>query len=320
MSNTPRIDRIDKNYIINGACEYFQESGGSAIAVPSSYDYVSMDMFETEVSGTWTTPQSSRSTTKVGTRSRRSHLFTGTPTNVADEFHMKTKIESILAMELLDDVFSLGLKLRSDNFTQVRVILSYADAEDNFSAVTQIIEQTIDFTADGSIQEVKFENISPNANIVNGLQVEFEFKGLGGLTATNLYVGEFVLNKGKTKNDYSPCGRDQIEELLLCQRYFEKSYELDTAPGTANGDGAARIQVDAGSDISYFSVKFSTRKRAVPTITPYSSVTGTAARVRTGAGDTASYAITDLGSSSFSMQSTVPDQLLIFQWTADARL
>lgn len=254
MSLTPRLDRIDKNYFINGAMEYYQVS--TSAAIPASYDYVGPDMFENQYSGSWTSPNVARSITKVGSRSRRSMLLTGTAGLVTDELHLKTKIESILAMELIDDVFSLGLKLKSDNFTQVRIILSYADTEDVFSSVTQIAEQTITFSSDSSEQEIKFENISPNPNMSNGLQIEFEFKGLDSAAAVNLYVGEFILNKGAIKNDYAPCGRDQIEELALCQRY---SYNPTIG-------GNAFFATSIRSANAYFNLPFPVNMRINPSI------------------------------------------------------
>lgn len=256
---TPRIDRIDRNFIINGGCEYFQVGGASsAVAIPGSFDYASMDMFELETSGSWTSPESQRSTTKVGNRSRRSHLFTGTPAAVSDEFRMRTKIESIFAYELIDDVFSLGLKLKSDNFTEVQITVSYADTEDVFSSVTQIAQQTFTFTADSAEQEIKFENISPNPNMANGIQVQFDFKGLGSTSATNLYVGEFIVNKGKTKNKYAPAGRDQIEEFSLCKRYLEENtthWSGDTTAGNTYVQPAEFTEVKrAVPSMSYVSV------------------------------------------------------------------
>lgn len=276
MSNlTPRIDRIDKNFFINGACEYFQEGGASsAVAVPGSFDYVSMDMFEMEVSGSWTSPESQRSTTKVGNRSRRSHLFTGTPAALSDEFRMKTKIESIFAFELIDDVFSLGFKLKSDNFTEVQITLSYADTEDVFSSVTQIAQQTFTFADDSSEQEIKFENISPNPNIANGLQVQFDFKGLGSTSATNLNVGEFIINKGKTKNKYAPAGRDQAEELQLCQRYLSKTWDLDTPVGATTNNGVITYYDSNSSSQGGLDVRFPERMRGLPSITLYNPNTG----------------------------------------------
>lgn len=219
-TKTPRIDRIDRQYFMNGGSEYFQRGGvSSAVAVGTSFDYITMDRFDMKVTGTWTTPTSQRSSTKLGTLARRSHLFQGTPTNLADTFVIRQKIESVFAKDLINDVFSLGLKYKGDNFTTLDITLYTADVEDDFSAVTQIDTTSITITDDSTNQRAIWENITTDAGIARGLMVEFAFSGLGALAATNLFCSEFVLNIGKEVNDYSTFGRDEAEELLLCQRY-----------------------------------------------------------------------------------------------------
>lgn len=270
MNNlTPRLDRIDRNYFINGAMEYFQVAGASVgVAVPSSYDYSTVDMFELEQTGTWTSPESVRSTTKVGSNSRRSLEFTGTPGAISDEFHMRTKIESIFAQELVGSIFSLGLRLKSSNFTQVRVILSHADVEDDFTTTTQVTEQTINFNADSTEQDIRIEALSSISSLSNGIQVDFEFKGLGDTSATTLNVGEFILNIGNIKNEYAPFGRDQIDELSKCRRYFEKTYDIDTSIGTSTFVGAFGHYLVANVEETH---EFKEDKRIIPIVTYYNN-------------------------------------------------
>lgn len=314
--NTPRIDRIDKNYFINGACEYFQVS--TSAAIPSSYDYAGPDMFECEEDGSWTSPVISRSTNKVGIRSRRSIRMNGTAGALSDEFRLKIKVESIFAIDLANDVFSLGCKLKSDNFTQVRIVVSYADVEDDFSSVTQMTEQTFNFIADNSQQDVKFENITTNPNVMNGLQVEFEFKGLTTAAAADLYVGEFICNIGDAVNDYTPSGRDLSEEFELCQRYLEKSYDIPTSLGTGTFSGVSSLRGISGAP--FVSEQFASAKRSIPTITLY-DVAGNANRIRANGVDNVvlngTIASTRQG---FQVPHNTSVSEIFFHWVADSRL
>lgn len=56
-------------------------------------------------------------------------------------------------------------------------------------------------------------------------------------TSNNFLLADIVLaedNEGQTRDpDFMFAGRDYFEELALCRRYYEKSYELDTPPVTA---------------------------------------------------------------------------------------
>jgi hypothetical protein len=72
------------------------------------------------------------------------------------------------------------------------------------------------------------------------------------------------------------------EEIALCQRYYEKSYDLDTAPGTTTSspfacDGAAGAEYSTAWRLSSpcIAYKVSKRKAVQPTIySPYSGATG----------------------------------------------
>jgi hypothetical protein len=74
-------------------------------------------------------------------------------------------------------------------------------------------------------------------------------------------------NDGQTRvPDFQLAGRDVFEELQLCQRYFEKSYDLNTTPGAVtivngfSGSGAA--------DIPLF-YTYKVPKRIAPNLTFY---------------------------------------------------
>ena len=73
-------------------------------------------------------------------------------------------------------------------------------------------------------------------------------------------------------------------ELLACQRHYEKSYDYSAAPGTSTINGSTFLAVylaTAATDLIY--VPFLVRKRAAPTVTPYST-TGASGNVRNMAG------------------------------------
>jgi hypothetical protein len=64
-------------------------------------------------------------------------------------------------------------------------------------------------------------------------------------------------------------------EIFLCQRYFEKSYNIDVAPGTITDRGA--IYMGTVSDLysnATFPLKYCVEKRALPTVSFYSKGSG----------------------------------------------
>jgi len=69
---------------------------------------------------------------------------------------------------------------------------------------------------------------------------------------------------------------DAADELRACQRFYEKSYEPATAPGTANAPNAIWVHTwDNGNFLQ--TVVFNAPKRAIPAVSVLSPVTGSAA-------------------------------------------
>ena len=149
-----------------------------------------------------------------------------------------------------------------------------------------------------------------------------------GTSGATFYITGVQLEKGTTASTFE--FRSYQKELILCQRYFEKSYDTLTAPGTATTSGVvyATITSDsAGSLVSH--VSFSVPKRTGPTITLYNanfaSTTGTWRYARSGVSET-SYNMVSLypGTRAFSCYgNTVAAWTPAYQyghWTADAEL
>jgi len=97
-----------------------------------------------------------------------------------------------------------------------------------------------------------------------------------GTNGATFYITGVQLEKGVTATsfDYRPYGT----ELSLCQRYYEKSYDMEVVPGTATTTGGVNlIRSDGAGGLS---MPFTVAKRATPTVTVYATSNGTAGEVR----------------------------------------
>jgi hypothetical protein len=84
------------------------------------------------------------------------------------------------------------------------------------------------------------------------------------------------------------------DNLLRCQRYFEKTYDYSEAPGTDTFDGMKWIAVPtAGTANFHLGVPFQVQKRAVPTIVLYNK-SGTSGKVYKGSSATAANGTADM--------------------------
>ena len=63
-------------------------------------------------------------------------------------------------------------------------------------------------------------------------------------------------------------------ELELCQRYFEKTYNVETLPGSVGNGELAVVSSGTGTNCVTAFWKFATRKRSVPIVNTFNPVTG----------------------------------------------
>lgn len=122
-------------------------------------------------------------------------------------------------------------------------------------------------------------------------------------------------------------------ELSLCERYYQKSYDLETDPGSSSPSPGSQIQFEETSVSTTLNnpglVNFSTRMRDTPTSTIYSPNTGASGNVRLLSGTPQDLSVlsnfpsnTGLGSihlNSVSPRSSTPS-VYALHYTVDAEL
>ena len=110
------------------------------------------------------------------------------------------------------------------------------------------------------------------------------------------------------------------EELKLCQRYYEKSYDYAVALGTSIQTGAV-LELGTIAGTQYTNIKYKVPKRINPTVVTYST-TGAADKIRnlSGAADTASTYTTNGENGTYVSFTAVATQVFAYQYTIDARM
>ena len=146
-------------------------------------------------------------------------------------------------------------------------------------------------------------------------------------SGNTFYITGVQLEKGSTATsfDYRPYGT----ELVLCQRYYEKSYDIGTVPATATANGATFSTMLQGntttSSIGSFIV-FKQTKRSTPTMSLWdnSGNSGKATRDNFGVSEQTNVtaATQNTGESSTQVYVNAGNAAsgLKVQWTASAEL
>lgn len=345
----------NKNVIINGAMQVAQRA--TSVASITSGNYFTADRWQTIYTslGTWT--QSVENDAPTGSGLRKSLKMLCTTADAApaagDVHYLTQKIEGQNLQQFLKGTssakqFAVSFWVKS-NVTGTHIAeLNDADnsrtvsASYTISAANTWEQKTIIFPADttgafnndnGSSLEIDFWLGAGTTYTSGTLQTTW-----GTTTNANRAVGQ--TNVAAAINNYWQITGVQLEASSVvtpfefedisitiekCQRYYEKSYNLTTNPGTDTADGMAIIYAPiAGLNNVGATVFFKTRKRANPTVTAYSKV-GTAGNFSNAfappSGDVASTVISTPNESAFIFyNTTTAANTMSIHWVASSEL
>lgn len=332
MSLTPRIDRLEKNYLINGGMDYFQrsETASFTVADVGGGTFITADRWSLRRQGSWNVlPLSQRSQTRPTEKVLYSNSITGDPANSSSSLSHFQPIESMFARELAGEVVSFSAWVRSESARDARFILDVPDTQDDYSSssvaydVTQAEVLTI-----GDWTLVKFEDISVPLTATRGLRAALLVTNMS-VTGSSVEhnVTQLMLNRGPRALDFQRAGLNVIQEEILCQRYYEKSYRRGVRPGNV-GDfqGSYRTRVSSSPTTEFFGVSFNTPKwTSSSTITLYSPDSGASGNYYND-NDSADAAGSSSAQSHYQWTmrtaASTPggDDLISFQWTADSEI
>lgn len=146
--------------------------------------------------------------------------------------------------------------------------------------------------------------------------------------ANNFRLALVQLEPGSVATEFEQ--RTFQDELALCQRYYEKSFELATAPAQNVGSNSGCIefpQAAAASTLMQIpNIEFTVRKRAAPTVTLYNPNAANAqARNLTIGADFSGTSGVTAGERAHAIEATTPagsaiGQRCTLHWTANAEL
>lgn len=137
-------------------------------------------------------------------------------------------------------------------------------------------------------------------------------------TTGDFYITGIQLEVGDTATPFEH--RSFSEELQLCKRYYEKSYNHDDAPANTSGRGRLGFYPYGFNSNARFPFRFTVEKRANPTMTAYSSNNGTSGKMNDGGGNDYSVSFTAIGTNGAEMVGSQTEDGFFGHWTASAEL
>jgi hypothetical protein len=300
-----------KNRVINGDMRFDQRNGGTAVSIGSGG--YSVDRWYFYNTG------ASLSVQRVAGFSGFPYALqvTGAASNTQMNFFQW--IESVNCGDLVSQTVTVSFYASCSVSTNCYIQFGYGATVDSNASVTVGPYQT--FTVTSTTQQFSFQ-MAVSSTATNGLRLGIGT--LGAFTSGVFKIAGVQLESGSvaTPFDY----RDYASELVRCQRYYQKSYDIETAAGTATRTGY--VNWNWGNMMSYatVSIVLPVRMRASPTVTNYNpDLTNTVGgRYWNGSAEVAfTGSLSGISGYSsgfiFAMDGTSRSNML-FQWTASAEI
>ena len=240
-----------RNIIINGNMSIDQRNAGVAQTISAGTTPYTVDRWLAYASGANATSQQVTGTGAFSNALR----FTGAASNT--DVLVLQRIESKNVSNFSGVTIIVQVYLWGSAAGTVSWGIDYANATDNFSAVTSVATGSISITTTPTLYTFTVATLP--SNVTNGMQVKFDFGALAsGVTRT---ITGVQLEAGTTASDFEFLPYDV--NLTRCQRYYNKY----VAPGGSS------IGASYNGSSGFFFVYFPTTMRATPT---KSSTSGTA--------------------------------------------
>jgi hypothetical protein len=211
------------------------------------------------------------------TPSQYAYRFTGATSNTAVGFGQR--IEASNSFHLANQNVTLSVNIASTSLTSITWTAFYANTTDTFGTLasptrTQIATGTFAVTSTVSRKTASFA--VPSA-ATTGIEIVFTGGALLGSQTLTYDDAQLELGSVSTPFEHRPIGL----ELMLCKRYYEKSYPYTVVPGTAGAWNTNTIMsTGKWSNALDFRHNFTVEKFRVPDMVFYNPVGGSTSTLR----------------------------------------
>lgn len=287
-----------KNPIINGGFDIWQR--GTSIAVPAAAGFTyTTDRFGASTGSNQAITISRQSVSdsvnlpdiQYCARVQRNSGQTGT-----GSYFFDTPIETANSIPLIGKTITLSFYVRGgasfvsagDGFAgQIIAAAGIDQNPGNWTSPVLAAQRTATLTTTWQ----RFTVSTTVTSSYTQLFLRFNHTPIGTAGASDYYeITGIQLELGSVATPFARAGGSIGGELALCQRYYEKSYNVDVAPGASTDNGQS-VWTFVGSTITgtMFGYRsFAVIKRAAPTVTLYDPV-GNVNKVRRTATGVANY-------------------------------
>jgi hypothetical protein len=292
MARSKSINKLADNLIINPSFDIFQR-GTSYVGIASAT--YTADRWVYFKNGTMVQESAKNSDVPTGVEgaSLYTQVTTAQPSLGAGDFVIYAQhIEGYNLRKIKDRDFILGFWVKSPK-TGVHCVSFRNDLNDR----SYVTEYTVDAVDTWEYKTIRVKHDSTGTwDYENGAGMKVSWCHGAGTTfqttadswqggnylatanqvntldtnGNTFKIAQVQLHEGIEAADFDDIKRDFGTEVQMCQRYYEKTYNLDVAPGTATSVGARNCagRYSTSNDV-FEGTSWITIKRAVPTVVTY---------------------------------------------------
>jgi hypothetical protein len=339
MAQSPRANRFERNLIINGNMRYAQRRLQIQNATPGagsiSYgtaEYTTVDRYRmawnATVDGSYSQGRFEDAPSADPTL-RYCMDFRGNAVS-GNRWAFQQAIEDIYARRAAGKTVTISFWYKLTNGTininpaSSYILVGRMNSRNSLAATTEILRLPIDgnLVRDGSWRRFSVNVDIPLAGGL-GLFIEIRNEFASAATITDRITGfSMLIGEDVVPDEFVFASDDEVQELELCERYFEKSYNTDTDLASISFPGViTNVRANGTNGLS---VPFRTIKRATPAISVYSPNTGALNNIRdVNAGVDRAASIGDIGTRGIGSVGSVASAVSsaqVFHYIADAEI
>jgi len=247
-----------RNRIINGAMQISQR--GTNFSTPANGSYTIDRWF---IGWGGAAPATVAQVSNSGGY-RNALQITGAASNTT--MPISQRIESFNCSDLSGATVTIQANITVSVNQNVLWQLYYPTAQDNYTSTT--LASSGNWSATTSATTFTATITGLPSGVTNGLQLVIAPNGGSAFTSGTITITGVQLEVGSVATPFER--RQYGEELILCQRYYEKSYNNSVAVPTSVSAGTGQLFVNAiAGGATIITVNFAVSKRTSPTVVTY---------------------------------------------------
>jgi hypothetical protein len=280
---------VQNNYLLNGGMDFAQRQAPGTLTNVGTSDAYSADRWK--VSWQTANVQYSRTDTAGASESGMEARYYGTWKQItaAGKFAIYQILEGVNSQPLAGQSLTFQCKMKASSAKTIRMAILQLGSAGTIDSIPNPLQTAwganstdptwaSNVTVAGSVSSKSVTtgwtlfsiNVTPAAtakNLMVAVWTDSQFSANDTLSMT-----ECQLIQGSSTQSWLPLPR--AIELAACQRYYEKSWAVDTAPGTTWSAGLDQPEIMCGNSGNQYlggTVPFHTTKRVSPTVKSYDS-------------------------------------------------